>query len=86
MTPFFYLRFELCLWYSFLYLKIVKIHFREVPPLVSSGLQNTWISEVKAVRSEFCPIHIKESQNSGFAICIELRIKFVWSHGLKCIF
>ena len=30
MTPFFHLPFELCLWYSFLYLKIAKIHFHGV--------------------------------------------------------
>ena len=33
MTPFFHIIFELCLWYSFLYFKIVKIHFYGVAPL-----------------------------------------------------
>ena len=38
-------------------------------------------------RSEFCPvrfmeIHIKENKEPGFTFLIELRTKFVWSHGL----
>ena len=36
-----------CLWYSFLYLIIVKTRFHGVPHLVHSGLQNTWILELK---------------------------------------
>ena len=40
----------------FLYLKIIKIHFHVVRPLVHSGLHNTCILEVKAVRLEFCPV------------------------------
>ena len=39
-----------CLGNSFLRLKIVKICFHGVPLLVCSGLQNTRILEVKAVR------------------------------------
>ena len=59
-------------------------------PLVHSGLPNTWILEVKAVRSEFClvrfrNIHIKESQKPGFTFSIEWRTKFVWSHVLNML-
>ena len=50
----------LCLWYLFLYLKNVKIHFQWVPILVLSGLQNTLILEMKAVRSKFCLIRFKK--------------------------
>ena len=39
-----------CLGNSFLYLKIVKIHFHGVPPLTHFGLQNAQILKVKAVR------------------------------------
>ena len=49
-----------CLRYSFLCLKIVKIHFHGVLLLVCSGLQNTWILEVKAARSEFCPVRFRK--------------------------
>ena len=45
-----------CLRNSFLHLKFVKIYFHAVSPLVRSGLQNTWILELKAVRLEFCPV------------------------------
>ena len=45
-----------CLGNSFLLLKIAKIHFHEVPPLAHSGLQNTWILEVKVVRLGFCAV------------------------------
>ena len=38
MTPFLHLLFLLCLEHSFLYLKLVKIHFHVVPSLVHSGL------------------------------------------------
>ena len=68
-----------CLWHSFVHLKIVKIHFHGVPSLVYSGLQNTWILGVKAVRLWFCfiwfrSIHIEESKKTGFTFSIELRI------------
>ena len=36
-----------CLWNSFFHLKIVKIYFHEVPLSAHSGLQNTWILEVR---------------------------------------
>ena len=82
---FFYILSPNCLWYSFLYLKIVKIHFHGVPFMVYSGLQNTWIWEVKAVRSEFCSIwfrkHIRESKKLGFIFSIDLRTKCFWFHG-----
>ena len=48
--------------------------------------------EVKAVRSEFCSIryrkhtHSKESKEPGFPFSIDLRTKFVWSHGLLIYF
>ena len=38
LDPFFYLLFPFCLQHSFLNLKILKIHFNVVPPLVHSGL------------------------------------------------
>ena len=66
MTPFFHLRFYLCLWYSFLYLKIVKIHFHGVPLWsVHSGLQNTWILEMKAVRLGFYPDRFSKHKHWG---------------------
>ena len=72
MTPFFffftYFLSSNCLRYSFLYLKIIKIHFYEVPPLVHSGLQITWILVVKAVRSEFCPIRGAHAPSLFFPI------------------
>ena len=57
---FVHLLFELCLGYSFLYSKIVKIHFHGVSFLVHSGLQNIWILEVKAVRLGFSPVRFKK--------------------------
>ena len=65
-----------CLWYSFLYLKIVKIHFHGITSSVNSGLQNTWILEVEAVRSEFCPVWFRKVKKK----VLPLTIKFVWSH------
>ena len=43
MTPFFHLLFPVCLSYSFLNLKMLKIDFHVVPLLVNSDLQNTSI-------------------------------------------
>ena len=80
LSPFFYLLFEPnCLGNSFLYLKIAKILFHGVSPLVHSGLQNASIFEVKAVRLGFCPvrfrnIHIEENKKLSFTFFIELRI------------
>ena len=75
--------------YSFLYLKIVKIHFHGVLPLVHSGLQNNWTLEVKALRSDWilsCSIQeayiLKKVKKSGFTFSIELGPKLVWSHDL----
>ena len=66
--------------YSFLYLKYVKIHFHGVPHLVHSGLQNTWILEV-VIPFYSGNMYIKESKKAAFIFSIELRTKFVWSHG-----
>ena len=68
-----------CLWNSFLQLKIIKIHFYGLPALVHSGLQNTWILEVKAVRLGFCTVWfrkhtLEESKKTGFIFSIKLRI------------
>ena len=54
-----------CLWYLFLSLKIVKIYFHWVPLLVYSGLQNTWILKVKAVKSEFFPVQFRKHTHWG---------------------
>ena len=54
-----------CFWNSIFYLKIVKIHFHGIPPLAHSGLQNTWILEVKAVRLGFCPVWFRNYTHSG---------------------
>ena len=75
-----------CLWYSFLYPKIVKIQFRGV--LLSSILVCK-ISEFwrcKMWDQNFASfdsgnIHIKESKKPGFTFSFELRTKLVWSHG-----
>ena len=81
MTPFF----KSFLWT--LCLKVVKIHFHGVLPLVHSGLQNTWILKVKSVKSEFFSVqfsdtHIKENKKPGFTLSIEIRTKFFLSDGL----
>ena len=80
-----------CLWYSFLYLRTVKIYFHEVFPLVHSGLQILEFWRWKLWYQNIVPfvsgnIHIRESKKLGFTFSIEpnfLRTKFVWSHGLK---
>ena len=56
---------HICIW------KLSKFIFMEPPPFVHSGLQNTWVLEVKAVRSDFVVfnsgnINIKESKKPGF--------------------
>ena len=65
--------------------------FSGVPPSVHSGLPNTWILEVKALRLGFCPRSIqekyilRESKKPGFTFSTELRInpKFSGlSHGI----
>ena len=60
-----------CLWYSFLYLKIVKIRFHRVPPSVHSPLANTWILKVKSVKASilYCKIFktdFLENTSDGF--------------------
>ena len=84
---FFHLLFEVCLWYSFLYLKIVKIYFHAV--LLSSILvckiSEFWrckLWDQKFSLFDSGNIHIKESKKLGFTFSIELRTKFVWSPGL----
>ena len=76
-----------CLWYSLLYLKIVKIHFHGV--LFSSILVckipefrrcKLWNQNFVSLDSR--KIYIKESENPSFTFSFELRFKFVWSHGL----
>ena len=64
-----------CFWYSVLYLKITKIHFHEVSPLVHSDLQYTWklwkrwklrckIPEKgECVILKFFPVQIKKKKN-----------------------
>ena len=75
------------MWYSFLYLRIVKIHFPGSPIwfiLVSKILEfRRW----KLWDKNFVPfhsgnIHVRESKKPGFTFSIELKAKFVWSHGL----
>ena len=46
-----------CLRKSFLHL---KVHFHGVSPSAHSGLQITWILEVKAVRLGFCPVRFRK--------------------------
>ena len=77
-SPIFFIGFSSpnCLGNSFFHLKNVKIHFYEVPPFFHSGLQNTWILEVEAMR--FVPfnsenIHNEESKKPGFTCPIKLR-------------
>ena len=84
---FFHLLFEVCWWYSFLYLKIVKIYFHAV--LLSSILvckiSEFWrckLWDQKFFLFDSGNIHIKESKKLGFTFSIELRTKFVWSPGL----
>ena len=75
------------MWYSFLYLRIVKIHFRGSPIwfiLVSKILE---FRRRKLWDKNFVPfhlgnIHVRESKKPGFTFSIELKAKFVWSHGL----
>ena len=72
---------HICIW------KLSKFIFMEPPPFAHSGLQNTWVLEVKVVRSDFVVfnsgnINIKESKKPSFNFFFDLRTKFVWSHGL----
>ena len=89
--PIFFQRFKLWLFVIFIFVfENCQNSFSWGLPLVHSGLQNTWILEVKAVRSEFClvrfrNIHIKESQKPGFTFSINWRTKFVWTHVLNML-
>ena len=88
---FFHLIFELCLWYSFSNLKNIKICFHGVPPLQSILVcKVTEFQRWKLWDQNFAPfnsgnIHIKESKEPGLTFSIELRTKFVWSHGLSLL-
>ena len=71
MTSFFHLLFELCLWYSIFYLKIVKIHFHGV--LLSSILvckiPEFWrckLWDQKFASFDSGNIHTKESKKTRF--------------------
>ena len=73
MTLFFDIFFEILLFVIlYLYLKNVKIRYHGVPSLVHSGLKylHFWGN-----------IYIKESKEPVSTFSIELRTKFVWSHG-----
>ena len=48
-----------------LYLKIVETHFHGLHIFVHYGLQNSWILQVKTVRSEFFPVRFKKHTHSG---------------------
>ena len=67
-----------CLVNLFLHLKIVKIHFHEVPPLAHSGLQYTWILRQKCeIRVLSCWIqetNTLRKVEKGFTFSTELRI------------
>ena len=76
-----------CLWYSFLYLKIAKIHFHRV--LLSSipvcKVPEFWrckLWDTNSVSFDSGNIHNKESKKPGFTFSFEVRTKFVWSHDL----
>ena len=72
MSPFFYFLSFNRLWYSFLYLEIVKIHDFLRWKLWNQNF--VWLDSGN--------IHIKESKYPSFTFSKELRTKFVWSHGL----
>ena len=79
------------MWYSFLYLKFVKIHFHKVPIWSTLVCKMPEFRRWKLWDQNFVPfnsgnIHIKESKKkTGFTFSIQLRNKFVWSHGLRCL-
>ena len=77
-----------CLWYLFLYLKNVKIHIHVVLlwSILVCKIPECWGR--KLWHQSFVPfdsenIRIKESEKPGFTFSVELRNKFVWTHGLK---
>ena len=89
MNPFFHLLFELCLclWYSFLYLKNVNIHFHGIPLWSILVCNIPEFRRWKLWDQNFIPfdsgnIQIEESKKPGFTFSIDLRTKFVWSHRL----
>ena len=76
-----------CFWYSFLYLKIVKINFHRSPlwSILVCKIPELW--RWKLWDQNFVPFksgnkQIKKSKKPGFTFSLELRTKFVWSHGL----
>ena len=76
-----------CLWYSFLFLKIAKIHFHGVllSFILVCKVPEFWrckLWDKNSVSFNSGNIHIKESKKRGFTFSLELRTKFVWSYGL----
>ena len=64
MTPFFHLFFALELFVILIFVfENCQNSFSWGAHFGHSGLQNTWILEVKAVRSEFCPIRFRKHTN-----------------------
>ena len=88
MTPFFiYFLSSISLWYSFLYLKIVKIHLHRVPlwSILVCKIPEFWrwkLWDQNFVSFNSGNIDIKESKKPNFNFSIKLRTKFVWCHGL----
>ena len=83
----YFVQFKLCLWYSFLYLKNVKIHFHGSPlcSILVCKIPEFWSRKLwdqNFVQFDSGNINIKENKKPGFAFSIGLRTKFVWSHGL----
>ena len=83
MTSFFiYFLSSNCLWYSFLYLKNVKI-----PPwsILVYKIPELWrwkLWDQNFVVFDSGNMYIEENKEPGFTFSIELRTKFFWSHGL----
>ena len=74
---------KLCLFCNFL----ADVIFLGCPPLVILACKIPEFWSWKLWNQNFVlfdsgNIHIKESKKPGFTFSIELRIKFVWSHGL----
>ena len=95
MTPFFFLStlqyffLTVCNIYFCICLKIIKIHFLGVPPpfgpfwsakYLNFGSRNCVIRILSRFDSR--SILIKENKKTGSNFSIDLRTKFVWSHGV----
>ena len=77
-----------CLWYSFLYFKIAKIHFHGVvlSSVLVCKIPEFWSCKLWDqifVLFYSGNIYVKESKKAGFTFSFELRNKFVWSHDLE---